>query len=91
MALQQLNRSVQEVAEIFQDLALLVNEQGTHIDNIQTNIETAATATERGVRELGITSRYQRRTRKRYCIICACVLVILIILVLVLKLGMHQL
>ena len=87
----QLNRSVQEVAEIFQDLALLVNEQGTQIDNIQTNIETAADSTTRGVRELARASRSQRRARSRMCIIAACVLAILIILVMVLKFGMHKL
>ena len=79
------------MAEIFQDLALLVNEQGTQIDNIQTNIETAADSTTRGVRELARASRSQRRARSRMCIIAACVLAILIILVMVLKFGMHKL
>jgi syntaxin 7 len=87
----QLNRSVQEVAEIFQDLALLVNEQGTQIDNIQTNIETAAVRTSAGVRELGIAARHQRRTRSRMLLICACVLAVILTLVLVLKYGMHKL
>ena len=87
----QLNRSVQEVAEIFQDLALLVNEQGAQIDNIETNIETAAGNTERGVRELARASNYQRRARGRMCIIGACVLVLLIILILVLKFGLRRL
>jgi len=86
-----LNRSVQEVAEIFQDLALLVNEQGAQIDNIQTNIESAATSTEKGVRELARASRHQRRTRSRMCIIFACVLVVIILLVVVLKFGLHKL
>ena len=81
----QLNRSVQEVAEIFQDLALLVNEQGTQIDNIQTNIEAAAGRTDKGVRELARAARTQRRSRQRVCIIAACVLAMLCILVLVLK------
>ena len=86
-----LNRSVQEVAEIFQDLALLVNEQGAQIDNIQTNIESAATSTEKGVRELARASRHQRRTRSRMCVIFACVLVVIILLVVVLKFGLHKL
>jgi len=85
-----LNRSVQEVAEIFQDLALLVNEQGTQIDNIQTNIETAAESTNRGVRELARASRSQRRARGRMCLIAACVLAVLVILVLILKFGLKK-
>jgi uncharacterized phage infection (PIP) family protein YhgE len=80
-----LARSVQEVNEIFQDLALLVNEQGTQIDNIQTNIETAATRTNAGVRELARASRSQRRARGRMLIITACVLVLLIVLYVVLR------
>ena len=89
VAINQLNRSVAEVADIFQDLALLVNEQGTHIDNIESNIEQTATRTEAGVRELARASQYQRRARFRICIIIACVLVVIIILVLVLK-EMHK-
>lgn len=85
-----LARSVQEVNEIFQDLALLVNEQGTQIDNIQTNIETAATRTNAGVRELARASRSQRRARGRMLIITACVLVLLIVLYVVLHIT-HRL
>jgi len=81
----QINRSVQQVAEIFQDLALLVNEQGTHIDNIQTNIEVTHTNTTRGVKELGRAARTQRKTRGRMCVMAACVLVVLIVLVLIIK------
>ena len=58
-------RQVQEVSEIFQDLALLVDEQGTHIDNIQTNIESAATQTERGVQELHKANKHQKKARSR--------------------------
>ena len=85
-----LARSVHEVNEIFQDLALLVNEQGTQIDNIQTNIETAATRTERGVRELARASRSQRKSRGRILITTACVLLLIIILYVVLHLT-HKL
>jgi len=84
----QIGQSVQQVADIMQDLALLVNEQGSHIDNIQTNIETAHVNTTRGVKELARANNYQRKTRGRMCIISVCVLVILIVLVLVLKFGL---
>ena len=87
----QLSHSVQEVAEIFNDLALLVNEQGTQIDNIQTNIETAHSQTTRGVKELARASKSQRKARSRMCIIAICVMAVLIILVLVLKFGMNRL
>ncbi|EOD30979.1 syntaxin E [Emiliania huxleyi CCMP1516] len=77
-----IQRAVNDVSEIFQDLALLVNEQGTQIDNIQTNIETAAASTTRGVRELVRADASQRRQRKRTCCLMMCVLVIILIIVL---------
>ena len=89
--IQEIQQQIGEVNEIFQDLALLVNEQGTQIDNIQTNVESAAESTTRGVRELGRAARSQRRARSRMCLIAACVLVVLIILVLVLRFGLHKL
>ena len=75
---------VNEVAEIFQDLALLVNEQGTQIDNIQTNIEAAAASTTRGVRELTYADRTQQRRRSRICCLAIIIVVMLIMLLTVL-------
>jgi len=86
-----LARSVQEVADIYQDLALLVQEQGTQIDNIQTNIEAAATQTEKGVRELHRANRSQQKTRSRMCIVALCIMAVMVVLVLVLKFGMGAL
>lgn len=88
--LTQLNRDVHQLTETFQDLHLIVAEQGEHIDNIQTNIETANTNTTRGVKELARASRTQRKTRGRMCLMAACVLVVMIVLVLVLKLGLKS-
>jgi len=78
---------VHEVAEIFQDLALLVNEQGSQIDNIQTNIEAAAVSTTRGVRELTRANRTQQRRRSRMC----CLAVIIVIIVFLLLTVLHAL
>jgi len=80
-----LARSVQEVADIYQDLALLVQEQGTQIDNIQTNIEAAAAQTEKGVAELHRANRSQKKARSRMCIIALCIMAVMVVLVLVLK------
>ena len=82
-----LSQDVQQVAEIFNDLALLVNEQGSHIDNIQTNIETAHANTTKGIRELGRAAQSQRKTRSRMCLIAVLVMVIMVLLVLALKFG----
>jgi syntaxin 7 len=75
---------VHEVAEIFQDLALLVNEQGTQIDNIQANIEAAAVSTTRGVRELTRANKTQQRRRSRMCCLAFIIVIVLILLLTVL-------
>ena len=80
-----IHRTVQEVSEIFQDLALLVDEQGAHIDNIQTNIESAGSQTAKGVQQLAKASRSQKKNRGRLCCCAVTLLIGLVALVLVLK------
>jgi syntaxin 7 len=88
--LRQINQQVHEVSEIFQDLALLVSEQGEHIDNIQTNIESAANNTARGARELARASRYQRRARGRMCMFGVLLIIVIVALILVLKFALKM-
>lgn len=76
------------MSEIFQDLALLVDEQGTHIDNIQTNIETAAQQTTAGVKQLAAASRTQRKNRSRMCCFATVLFTVLVGLLLVLHFGL---
>lgn len=85
----QLNHTVHEVAEIFSDMALLVAEQGEHIDNIQTHIESAAYQTNKGVKELAKASRSQKKARSRMCCVAVLLIILLIILTLVLKFAAH--
>ena len=80
-----IHRTVQEVSEIFQDLALLVDEQGAHIDNIQTNIESAGSQTAKGVQQLAKASRSQKKNRGRLCCCAVTLLIGVVALVLVLK------
>ena len=54
-----------EVNDIFKDLARLVEEQGEMVDNIQTNISTAATHVETGVDEIKKANEYQQSSRKK--------------------------
>lgn len=82
-----LARSVQEVADIYQDLALLVQEQGSQIDNIQTNIESAATQTERGIAELVKANTHQKKNRSRMCLIALGIMALMVVIVLALKYG----
>ena len=80
-----IHKTVNQVAEIFQDLALLVSEQGEQIDNIQTNIEAANMQTQRGVRELAKANRSQKRARSRLCCVAGVCIGALVLLLLILK------
>ena len=84
-----IHRTVHEVAEIFQDLALLVDEQGTHIDNIQTNIESAGRQVDKGVQQLARASRSQKKNRARLCFCAAFLITLLIVGILILHFAVH--
>lgn len=67
-----------------QDLAVLVNDQGLQIDDLEANITRTADRTKEGTRELVQAERSQRAARNRSCYIIVIVAIILIVLALVL-------
>ena len=52
-----------QVNEVFKDLAALVDEQGTLLDTIDTNVSSAKTATEGGVTYLTQAAKYAAKYR----------------------------
>ena len=79
---------IEQVSELFSDLAVLVSAQGDVIDNIQTNIENTNHNVERGTRHIVKANKYQMKKRKCYCLVglffmIGIVIVILIIISLV--------
>lgn len=70
--------AVQEVNEVFRDLATLVDEQGRDIDQIELNIVDAHAETEGGVAHLEKAAQYQKSYRKW---------ILILILILVLAAG----
>jgi syntaxin 16 len=80
--IQKIAQSVQEIAELFQQLNVLVIEQGSMIDRIDYNIENSLEHVKIANVELQKAERYSRSTKSWACI---CILVlILMILVLIL-------
>ena len=73
IAINQLAQDVEQVSELFTDMALLVNEQGENIDNIQTNIENSDTNIHKATHQLVKANTYQKRKR-RCAIRCVCFL-----------------
>jgi t-SNARE complex subunit (syntaxin) len=84
VAINNLERGVREVGELFGDMALLVNNQGENIDNIETNIQNTHVSIDQARDQLVRASQYQRRHRKCY-IKCICLTIgVLTILIIVL-------
>lgn len=68
-------RSVQEVNEVFKDLANLVEKQGEDVAKIEVNVGEAHAQTEAGVAHLTKAAEYQGKYRK--CIIIFALIILL--------------
>lgn len=69
-----------------QDLAVLVNDQGLMLDDIESNIERTADRTRAAGSELVRAERYQRSSRNKMCLILLIVAFVLAAIVLVINL-----
>lgn len=63
----EIRQQITEVNEIFKDLAVIVQEQGEMIDDIDSNIVRTEVSTEQGSKELKKANEYQKRTRNKVC------------------------
>ncbi len=82
--IQEIQQQIAEVGEIFQDLAVLVHDQGGMLEDIEANITTTAHRAKEAGQEIVKADRYQRRARNRRCYIMLIAGVVLGILLLVL-------
>jgi len=78
----EIQQQIGEVNEIFQDLAVLVNEQGTMIDDIEANIVSTAVRTKDAQRELTKADKSQKAARNK--MVCLAVVVAAVLTVLIL-------
>ncbi|KAK4389940.1 syntaxin [Sesamum angolense] len=67
--IQEIQQQIGEVNEIFKDLAVLVHEQGTMIDDIGSNIEGAHAATAQGKSQLVKAAKTQRSNSSLACLL----------------------
>lgn len=81
----QIAKSIQQLAEIFRDLQTLVIDQGSMLDRIDYNIEQTAVHTKAAVVELGQGARYQNKTRNRKLILLLVLSILLLIVILIVK------
>ncbi|CAJ1931096.1 unnamed protein product [Sphenostylis stenocarpa] len=82
--IQEIQQQIGEVNEIFKDLAVLVHEQGTMIDDIGSNIENSHEATLQAKSQLGKASKTQRSNSSLTCLLLVIFGVVLLIVIVVL-------
>ncbi|KAK7379021.1 hypothetical protein VNO80_04473 [Phaseolus coccineus] len=79
--IEQVVKSVHELAQIMKDLSVLVIDQGTIVDRIDYNIQSVSTSVEDGLEQL---QKAERTQKKGGMIMCATSLVIMCFIMLVL-------
>ncbi|PWN41797.1 t-SNARE [Ceraceosorus guamensis] len=81
----QIAKSITDLAELFQDLNALVIDQGTMLDRIDYNIENMGRDMQESVRELNQAKHYQSRTSRGQCILLLVLLIMLALALLIIK------
>ncbi|KAF3951298.1 hypothetical protein CMV_023034 [Castanea mollissima] len=79
--IQEIQQQIGEVNEIFKDLAVLVHEQGTMIDDIGSNIEGSHAATAQGKSQLAKAAKTQRSNSSLACLLLVIFGIVLLIVV----------
>ncbi|XP_061105439.1 syntaxin-12-like isoform X3 [Conger conger] len=67
--IRQLESDIMDVNQIFKDLAVMIHDQGEMIDSIEANVENAEVHVERGAEQLQRAAYYQKKSRKKMCIL----------------------
>ncbi|XP_042021800.1 syntaxin-22-like [Salvia splendens] len=82
--IEEIQHQIGEVNEIFKDLAVLVHEQGTMIDDIGSHIEGAHAATGQGKSQLLKAAKMQKSNSSLTCLLLVIFGIVLLIVVIVL-------
>ncbi|KAJ8385921.1 hypothetical protein AAFF_G00178830 [Aldrovandia affinis] len=68
-SIRQLESDILDINEIFKDLGMMIHEQGDMIGNIEANVENADINVQSATQQLGRAADYQRKSRKKICIL----------------------
>ncbi|KAJ7538034.1 hypothetical protein O6H91_11G032100 [Diphasiastrum complanatum] len=82
--IKEIQEQIGEVNEIFKDLAVLVHEQGVMIDDIDSNVEGAHSATVQATHQLVKASKTQKSSSSLSCLLIVIFAVALVIVIIVL-------
>lgn len=75
-------KSIEELAQIFRELAVLVIDQGTILDRIDYNMENAVEHVKEGVKQLEQAEEHQKNSMATKCILLLVVLIIIMVAIL---------
>ncbi|TQD88086.1 hypothetical protein C1H46_026383 [Malus baccata] len=84
-AVKDMERNLQELHQVFLDMAVLVQAQGEQIDDIENHVMRANSFVSRGTQQLTKARASQKNTRKWSCFAIILLLVIILIVILSLK------
>jgi syntaxin 16 len=80
-----LAKSVEQLAVLFRDLNTLIFEQGTILDRIDYNIDSAVTSCQDGKEELLKAETYQKSARPMWCIFILLALILVMVVVIIVR------
>mmetsp|Transcript_10345 Transcript_10345/g.20370 ORF Transcript_10345/g.20370 Transcript_10345/m.20370 type:complete len:292 (-) Transcript_10345:55-930(-) len=83
--IQKIASSINELAAIFKELAVLVIDQGTVLDRIDYNMENVVMQTDKAVEQLKKAEKYSKSTRPIKCIAILVVLILIFTIILIIK------
>jgi syntaxin 16 len=83
--IQNIAKSIEELAQIFKELAVLVIDQGTLLDRIDYNMEAAVEHVKGGVEQLHQAEEHQKNNIAMRCIILLVVIIFILMIVLITK------
>lgn len=91
--LQQVEKSITELNELFIDVATLIQSQGEIVDQIEYNVEHGVNFVSDGTDEVGKANRYKQKARKKkyLLIMCLITVILIIILLIVVKVWLNSL
>ncbi|MED6107590.1 hypothetical protein PIB30_015339 [Stylosanthes scabra] len=84
----EIERSLNELHQVFMDMAVLVQSQGEQIDDIESHVARANSYVRGGVQQLQVARKHQKNTRKWTFI--AIIILIIIILIIVLPIVLRN-
>merc|ERR1712113_1234826 len=76
--IRRLEENMANLAQLFQEMAALVDEQGEMLDAIEVHVHKAADYTARAEKELISTRKHQQKNRKYCCYMMVCMTIVLV-------------